>query len=28
MISDIHASKEYRAHLVKIMTQRAIKGAS
>ncbi len=28
MISDIHASKEYRAHLVKVMTKRAVKSAS
>ena len=28
MISDIHASKEYRAHLVKVMTKRAITSAS
>ena len=28
MISDIHASKEYRAHLVKVMTKRAIISAS
>ena len=27
MISDIHASKEYRAHLVKVMTKRAVKSA-
>ncbi len=26
--SDIHASAEYRAHLVKVMTQRAIKGCA
>ena len=28
MINDIHASKEYRAHLVKVMTKRAVKSAS
>ena len=28
MISDIHASKEYRAHLVKVMTKRAVTDAS
>jgi carbon-monoxide dehydrogenase medium subunit len=28
MIGDIHASKEYRAHLVKVMTKRAVKRAS
>ena len=28
MINDIHASKEYRAHLVKIMTKRAVANAS
>jgi carbon-monoxide dehydrogenase medium subunit len=28
MIGDIHASKEYRAHLVKVMTKRAVKSAS
>ena len=28
MISDIHASKEYRAHLGKVMTKRAVKSAS
>ena len=28
MINDIHASKEYRAHLVKVMTKRAVKNAS
>ena len=28
MIGDIHASSEYRAHLVKVMTKRAVKNAS
>ena len=28
MINDIHASKEYRAHLVKVMTKRAVASAS
>jgi carbon-monoxide dehydrogenase medium subunit len=28
MISDIHASKEYRAHLIKVMTKRAVTDAS
>lgn len=28
IIGDIHASKEYRAHLIKVMTKRAVKGAS
>ena len=28
MIEDIHASKEYRAHLVKVMTKRAVANAS
>ena len=28
MIEDIHASKEYRAHLVKVMTKRAVASAS
>ena len=28
MIKDIHASKEYRAHLVKVMTKRAVVSAS
>jgi carbon-monoxide dehydrogenase medium subunit len=28
MIGDIHASKEYRAHLVKVMAKRAVKSAS
>ena len=28
MINDIHASKEYRAHLVKVMTKRAVANAS
>jgi carbon-monoxide dehydrogenase medium subunit len=28
IIGDIHASKEYRAHLIKVMTKRAVKSAS
>ncbi|MCH2168272.1 MAG: FAD binding domain-containing protein [Oceanicola sp.] len=28
MIADLHASKEYRAHLVKVMTKRAVEAAS
>jgi carbon-monoxide dehydrogenase medium subunit len=28
IISDIHASKEYRAHLIKVMTKRAVKSAA
>ncbi|MBJ6371494.1 carbon monoxide dehydrogenase, partial [Sedimentitalea sp. CAU 1593] len=28
MIADLHGTKDYRAHIVKVMTQRAVKNIS